>query len=103
MPPRALEASRIKGDPRIVPDDETKVAMTLAGKQRLVIPVKICLDEQGTPAKVEVLRPSGFSAYDAKIEATMLTWRYSPFLVNGVASRVCSAVTFVYVQHTGVD
>ena len=47
-----------------------------------------------------MLKSTGFSAYDQTIQSTIRgTWRYRPFLVNGKAAPVCTAVTFIYSQH----
>jgi hypothetical protein len=45
------------------------------------------------------LKSTGFPAYDAKIMSTIRgEWRYQPFLLNGKATEVCTAVTFIYSQ-----
>jgi TonB family protein len=96
--PTALEAFRLTGDKNILPDDATKVEIQKAGKTRLVVPVKLCVDVSGQVAKVALLKSSGFTGYDATIVTAMKTWTYRPFLVNGVASPVCTAITFIYTQ-----
>jgi len=98
VPPTALEANRIAGDKAIEPDDPTKVMIERSGKTRLVTSYKLCLDIAGTPAIVSMLKSSGYPAYDAKIMRTMRQWRYRPYLINGNAVPVCTAVTFVYSQ-----
>jgi len=46
------------------------------------------------------MRTSGFAAYDEKIRSTIReTWRYRPYLVNGRATPVCTALRFVYSQN----
>jgi TonB family protein len=96
--PSALEAVRITGNRNIVPDHETKVEIQKAGKHRLVIPVKLCIAETGVVRRVQILKSSGFPDYDAKIKRTIETWTYTPVVVDGVAKRVCSAITLIYVQ-----
>ncbi len=96
--PTALEASRISGEKNIVPDDVTKTEIQRSGKTRLVVPAKICLNASGTVKSANVLKSSGFPSYDKKIEREMRAWKYKPFMVNGTAAPVCSAVTFVYLQ-----
>ncbi|MCA9673514.1 MAG: energy transducer TonB [Kofleriaceae bacterium] len=96
--PTALEASRIAGEKNIVPDDVTKTEISRSGKTRLVIPVKICLNASGTVKSVNILKASGFAAYDSKIQREMKAWKYRPFMVDGKAAPVCSAVTLIYVQ-----
>ena len=46
-----------------------------------------------------MLRSTGVIPYDRRIEREIYAWRYRPFLVNGEATPVCTAVTFVYSQH----
>ncbi len=96
--PTALEAQRIAGEKNIVPDDVTKTEIQRSGKNRLVVPARICLNASGTVKEAKVLKSSGFAAYDKKIEREMRAWKYKPFMVNGKAAPVCSAVTFVYLQ-----
>jgi len=102
--PTMLEGSRIAGDKNIVPDDDTKTAITRAeakgGPSRIVASLKLCLDDTGAVSSVSLLKSSGYPAYDAKLIATIrTTWRYRPFIVNGRATAVCTAVTFIYAQH----
>ena len=62
------------------------------------MPVKICLSEKGNVKSVQVLKGSDFPKYDAKIQKEMKSWKYRPFLVDGKATPVCSAITMIYVQ-----
>jgi protein TonB len=96
--PQALEAQRIAGDKNISPDDVTKTEISRSGKTRIVIPVKLCVSEKGTVKSVNILKPSGFSSYDSKIKREMQGWKYRPFMVNGKAAPVCTAITLIYVQ-----
>ena len=46
-----------------------------------------------------MLKSTGFPAYDNKILSKMRgEWRYKPYMVNGKAVPVCTAVTFIYSQ-----
>lgn len=96
--PQALEAQRISGDKNIVPDSVTATEIKRSGKTRIVIPVKLCVNEGGRVKSVNILKPSGFGNYDAKIKREMQAWRYRPFMVNGKAAPVCTAITLIYVQ-----
>lgn len=99
VPPTALEASRIAGEKLIAPDDVTKIAIERSGKSRLVGTFKVCLTESGGIAGVTALQPTGFAAYDQRIISTIVgTWRYRPFMIDGKAAPVCTAVTFIYSQ-----
>ena len=75
-----------------------EIAIRRAGTTRLTVSTKVCIDRAGVVTAVTFLRHSGFAAYDATIEREMRSWRYRPFLVNGAAAPVCTAVTFVYQQ-----
>jgi TPR repeat protein len=103
VPPTSLDALRIAGDKVIAPDDATKTAISVkAGPQlvRLIGSFKLCLSSSGRIQSVTSLKTTGVPAYDQKLIRTMRSnWRYRPFMVNGVAAPVCTAVTFIYSQH----
>jgi hypothetical protein len=93
--PVELSPLRIVGDNLVVPDDEDKIHLN--GK-RLVGSFKLCLDETGHYERGVLLKSTGVPGYDAKIAKTMMSWVYRPYVVDGVAIPVCSAVTFIYTQ-----
>jgi len=100
VPPQALDALRIAGEKMIVPDDVTKTEISRSGKDKLIGSYKLCLTMDGNIASVTQLKTTGFQAYDSKIISTIRAeWRYRPFMVNGKAAPVCTAVTFIYSQH----
>jgi len=97
--PTALEASRVSGEKLISPDDVTKTEISRSGKDRLVGSYKLCITSEGNINTVSQLKSTGFPAYDNKIQNTIRgEWRYRPFMVNGKATAVCTAVTFIYSQ-----
>ncbi|MGE0871849.1 MAG: energy transducer TonB [Kofleriaceae bacterium] len=97
--PTMLEQSRIAGEKQIVPDDNTKVEIQRSGKDKVVGSYKICINPEGGVTSVTQIKSTGFPAYDSKIQRKMRNeWRYRPFLVNGKAAPVCTAVTFIYSQ-----
>jgi protein TonB len=99
VPPTLLEGSRIAGEKMIVPDDTTKTEIGRSGKDRLVGSFKLCLTPTGAISNVTQLKSTGFPAYDNKILNKMRSeWRYKPYMVNGKAVPVCTAVTFIYTQ-----
>jgi protein TonB len=99
VPPTLLEGSRIAGDKMIKPDDVTKTEIGRSGKDKIIGSFKICLSNAGTVSNVTQLKSTGFPAYDNKILTKMRTeWRYKPYMVNGKAVPVCTAVTFIYTQ-----
>jgi len=98
IPPALLEGQRVAGSKLIVPDDATKTKIAAAGRDKIVGSFKLCVTVDGDVASVNQLKSTGFPDYDAKIAAEMRTWRYRPYLVNGRAVPVCTAVTFIYSQ-----
>ncbi|HET7505432.1 MAG TPA: protein kinase [Kofleriaceae bacterium] len=97
--PTALDANRISGEKDIVPDDLTQAEIGRSGVATLIGSYKVCITTDGAISTVTPLKSTGFSAYDAKILNTIRTkWRYRPFMVNGKATAVCTAVRFIYSQ-----
>jgi hypothetical protein len=96
----ALEASRIAGEKAIQPDDVTRMDISRSGKDRIVGTFKLCINAEGAIQSVTMMKSTGFSPYDTKIQGTIRSsWRYRPFNVNGKAVPVCTAVTFIYSMH----
>lgn len=94
-----LDQERIAGERQIVPDNETKSKISMAHKTQLIGSFKLCMSSSGRIQSVKVLKPTGFNDYDDRLVRRLRDWRYRPFLVNGSAMPVCTAVTFVYAQH----
>ena len=81
------------------PDDVTKTEIQRSGKDKLIGSFKLCISTGGAVTQVTKLKSTGFPAYDAKILGKMRNeWRYKPYMVNGKAVPVCTAVTFIYTQ-----
>jgi hypothetical protein len=100
VPPTLLEANRLRGDKDIEPDAPTKAQIAKSGKDRLIGSYKLCIDTQGAVATVTLLKSTGFSDYDAKLRREMQQWAYRPYVINGKATPVCSAATFIYSPPT---
>jgi TonB family protein len=66
---------------------------------KLVGTFKICVDESGSIEQVVLLRTTGFADYDRNIIAAIHAWRYKPYIVDGQAHPVCTAVTFIFSMH----
>jgi len=92
----ALEKLRTRGTPFIKPDAETKNKIAETDGKHVIAMFKLCIDVKGAPASITILKPSGYDAYDQKLEREMRTWAYKPWVVAGTAVPVCTAVTFVY-------
>jgi len=80
----------------IEPDDATKKQIQRDGKARVIGSYKLCISDAGTVAAISPLKGTGYPAYDQKIVREMHGWAYQPFQVNGKATPVCTAVTFLY-------
>lgn len=89
---------RIEGVTMIVPDNDDKVRVQRASVERVISAYRFCIDETGNVMGVAVVEPSGLPAYDAKIQAGILTWRHKPYVLAGVPVKACAAVTFIYTQ-----
>jgi periplasmic protein TonB len=98
VPPTMLEGSRIAGEKMIVPSDVTKTEIQRSGKDKVVGSYKLCITVGGDVNTISQLKSTGFGAYDAKIQSEMRSWRYRPYMVNGKAVPVCTAITFIYSQ-----
>jgi len=95
----ALDANRLSGERKIVPDEITLGALGRAGGDTLISSFKICVASDGNISSITQLRGTGFPAYDAKIQSTIRRdWRYRPFVITGKPTAVCSTVRFVYAQ-----
>jgi TonB family protein len=94
--PSVLEANRIAGNKLITPDDATKKQIIADGKSRVIGSFKLCIALDGSVTVVTLLKSSGYAAYDEKLQQQMRTWKYKPYLVNGRATPVCTAVTFIF-------
>ncbi len=98
VPPTLLEGSRIAGEKDIRPSDPTKTEIQRSGKDKIVGSYKLCITVDGAINTISQLKSTGFPAYDGKIQSEMRSWRYRPYMVNGRAVPVCTAVTFIYTQ-----
>jgi len=54
----------------------------------------VCIAETGTIADVRVLRSTGLPANAAAIARTIRSWTYDPYLDDGKAVAVCTAIAF---------
>jgi TonB family protein len=102
-PPRLLssntmESRRIAGERNLLPPDVVKVQMVQVGRDKIVGTIKLCLDAQGTPERIQVIKSSGFRGYDQLLREHIRSWRYRPYEIDGAPAPVCTAVTFVYRQ-----
>jgi hypothetical protein len=94
--PPALEKHRIAGNRYIAPSNDMMTRLHAAGLQKAVGAYKVCVDETGHITSVKQLKSIADAEYDTLILHTIeTTWKYAPFMVNGEAAKVCSAVTYI--------
>ncbi len=93
-----LEGQRIAGNSQISPDDVSKTELSRSGKTKVIGTFKICIATSGAISQVTQLKSTTLPAYDQKIASELKSWKYKPYVVNGQAVPVCTAVTFVYTQ-----
>ena len=93
--PSRLEELRIAGDKTITPPDEIKALAPGSIKSSF----KFCVAETGEVSDVKVLQPSPYRTYDEDVIRKMQRWKFQPYLEDGKAIAVCSAITFIYSQH----
>ena len=98
VPQTVLTELRISGEVAVQPSDETKLKIERDGKAKLVASYKVCVSEAGLVSSVKALKTTGYPDYDAKLEAAIRKWRFRPYMINGKAVPVCTAVTFIYKQ-----
>ncbi len=98
VPPTSLESYRIAGTKMITPDDADKTRILDSGNQRVIGSFKLCLDVTGNVTQIRLLKSTGVPGYDAKLAREMAKWRYRPYMLDGRAVPVCTAITFVYSQ-----
>jgi outer membrane biosynthesis protein TonB len=94
--PGELDALRLTGDKLVVPDADTKAAIARAGATRVIGSFKLCVNRKGSVSSFDVLTSTRFPGYDQSIMRAMADWTYRPFLHDGKATPVCTAITFVY-------
>jgi hypothetical protein len=89
---------RTSGLTAITPTDQLKTAIQRAGVSALVGSFQYCLAPTGKVDSVDLIRSTGVPEYDAAIMSGMHVWQYDPYLDDGTAVPVCSAVEFHYNQ-----
>lgn len=96
IPPSVMGPLRIAGDTQIHPSRTVKNAILGDGKNRVVGTVKVCIGRDGAITSVSTLSSTKYPEYDAQLLASVRSWRYRPYMVDGVPQPACSPVSFVY-------
>ena len=98
-PGATCEAWRISGHLIVTPDIDTQVAMHDAHVRMLRITEQVCIGTDGNVLEVTPTRSSGFPGYDRDVAAQIREWKYRPFMVKGVPTKVCTMVTMLWKAH----
>lgn len=88
VPPDSFGSHWMSGVKEIEPEPSTV-------HQPVAVGVKVCVAPDGSVESASLMKSTGVASYDEKILDAMRAWRYRPFVINGEAARVCSAVTFL--------
>lgn len=59
---------------------------------------ELCLDEDGRFASGEMLKSTGYHAYDAYLVHALEEWTIRPYIEDGAAQPVCATITVRYEQ-----
>ncbi|MEO8702207.1 MAG: hypothetical protein ABI867_19340 [Kofleriaceae bacterium] len=92
--PSLLATHMTFGQAHVLPDAATLQVMRQDGKVRILTVYKLCVRTDGEIGSYHRLNTSGYPAYDHAIEVELAGRRYAPYVVNGAAVAVCSALTF---------
>ena len=94
--PPTMSALRISGETQIQPSRYVREQIRDSRDRRAAGSVKLCISTSGAITSARMLVSTGYREYDETLLAGVRTWRYRPFLVNGVPTAACSSVSFVY-------
>ena len=76
--------------------DDAKRQFLKRGQPRPVLMVKLCLDAEGSPSEINLVKGSGVAAADASVLAAVGGWRFEPYVKDGEAVGLCTAIMFRY-------
>jgi len=95
-----LAALFLSGDTKIVPSYATKRELARQHHDHVRHTVELCIDVEGVVDAVSVENLK-LETYEAQIDARVRTWRYKPYMQDGVATPVCSSVDIDYSMEPG--
>lgn len=96
VPPNVAKGLRLSGNEQIYPPEMVRVEMLHQGKDVAQATVQVCVSARGQVDTVRLLKPTGFRAYDDVLVREIREWRYKPYLVDGVASPMCTVAVIIY-------
>ena len=88
---------RISGDINVQLPDHVKRAMAANGLSTLELFAEVCRDQTGRVERVSVLHPTLPTTLEAYWQKRLGSWVYSPFVIAGQPTPVCTLVVFNYV------
>jgi hypothetical protein len=92
-------SERISGETEIRPEPRDQRVLNLMGRRNVEGVFKLCVDNNGVPGYVEALQSTRLPGYDAKLRASMLTWRYRPAQVDARFEGYCTRISFHYTHY----
>ena len=96
---QVLNGLRISGETQIRPSSSTQNRISRDGETQVVGSVLLCIATDGSIASASTVKSTKYADYDQELLAGVRSWRYRPYIVNGVAVKACSQVSFVYSIH----
>ena len=93
-----LEASRIAGNAKILPDNGTRQAMRHVGATRVTGRFQLCAAADGAVTRVTMTSSSGYPDYDQQIIKALRAWQFKPITIEGRATAVCTSIAIAYNQ-----
>lgn len=96
VPPQVMAALRISGETQIHPAAGVKSQIIHDRRSRVIGTLKVCIQASGAIGSVTVLSSTKYPEYDRQLADAARRWRYRPYVVDGVPTPACSAVSFVY-------
>ena len=96
IPPQVMTALRTSGETQIHPSRNVKNQIIDDRKAQVVGTLKVCIQASGAIASATMLSSTKYPEYDQQLVEAVRRWHYRPYLVNGVPTPACSAVSFVY-------
>jgi len=98
LSPDVAAGLRKSGNEQIPAPQSVRVSMMRADQSRVVGTIKLCLGTDGRVDRVQVLKSTGYDAYDDVLVDEIRDWRYAPYTVEGEPVPACTVVTIVYVM-----
>jgi len=96
IPYSELEPLRVAGERMPELPGNTKTIMRRDKVDRMLVGLKVCVNDRGVPTTVQMLKRSDYDEVNAKITADIKRWRFKPYVKNGQSYAVCAPVVLNY-------